>query len=229
MWMKSTEETAPTKIEPQLSTKRVRATEVDTPLWMQSETSEPMAQPSAAGTQDNIPLWMRTEGETIESPAMKPPQPQLSSNRLRAPIESNSSRLNQSNDSGPAPIAPRKSPLRQAEGNMFTQSPMKSVEGDLFSKQPAAPVRQAEGDFFSKAPSQPVFSKGLFSAADPSPRPNEGNLFSVNSSERRLEPDRPTPFQPFNDAKPFNQPDAPIKMTSQAQMINDLDEEDLLL
>ena len=73
MWMKSTEETAPTKIEPQLSTKRVRATEVDTPLWMQSETSEPTAQPGAAGTQDNIPLWMRTEGETIESPAMKPP------------------------------------------------------------------------------------------------------------------------------------------------------------
>jgi len=108
MWMKSNEETSAPKIEPQLSSKRIRAPEVEAPLWMQpsDEKSEPsglntLSQPSndPVGTQDNVPLWMRPEGETIESPAIKPPEPSLSSNRLRAPIESNSSRIFQGNDS----------------------------------------------------------------------------------------------------------------------------------
>ena len=90
---------------------------------MQSEASEPTSlgsQPQPAGTQENIPLWMRPEGETIESPAIKPPEPQLSSNRLRPPIESNSSRPNPIVEPGATPMQPRKSPLRDAESNLFT-------------------------------------------------------------------------------------------------------------
>ena len=240
--MKSNEDSSAPEMEPQVSSKRIRAPEVEAPLWMQpsDEKSEPsglntLSQPSnnPVGTQDNVPLWMRPEGETIESPAIKPPEPSFSSNRLRPPIESTSS----------GPMQPRKSPLRDAESDLFTnKQPIRATEGDLFSK-PArqeegdffskapAPARQAEGDFFSKAPSQTALKGGnLFSPADPTPGSNEGNLFSVNPSARKLEPDRNRPFAPFNDAKPINsEPDVPVKMTAQPQIINDLDEEDLLL